>query len=148
MPESGWQAETLRNVGNRIIRPIRVNGQDQVGTTMRCWCYVSARRGRRLENCSSGFSRSRDIDQRERAAPRVETTLHQPQNAPSAQGVNRRSVADGDVASGNGGLRKLTPQETLEKTLNSPYYQSSPFGSETTLLYPSLSLPHTLFLDL
>src|SRR6267154_5330017 len=69
MPESGWQAETLRNVGNRIVRPIRVNGPDQMGTTIRDWSYVSARRGRRLENCSSGFSRSRDIDQRERAAP-------------------------------------------------------------------------------
>src|SRR5260370_15287985 len=134
MPESGWQAETLRNVGNRIIRPIRVNGQDQVGTTMRCWCYVSARRGRRLENCSSGFSRSRDIDQRERAAPRVETTLHQPQNAPSAQGVNRRSVADGDVASGNGGLRKLTTKEALEEGVTSPGYQSSGLAAGGGLL--------------
>src|SRR5260370_35163049 len=104
MPESGWQAETLRNVGNRIVRPIRVNGPDQMGTTIRDGSYVSARRGRRLENCSSGFSRSRDIDQLERAAPPVDTTLHQPQNAPSAQGVNRRTCADGHVASASRGV--------------------------------------------
>ncbi len=148
MPESGWQAETLRNVGNRIVRPIRVNGPDQMGTTIRDWSYVSARRGRRLENCSSGFSRSRDIDQRERAAPRVETTLHQPQNAPSAQGVNRRSVADGDVASGNGGLRKLTPEEALEKGLTSADYESSALAAEAALIDRILSGHKELFMDL
>src|SRR5260370_37216415 len=145
MPESGWQAETLRNVGNRIIRPIRVNGPDQMGTTIRDWSYVSARRGRRLENCSSGFSRSRDIDQRERAAPRVETTLHQPQNDPSAQGVNRRSVADGDVASGNGGGRKLAPTEAFEERLSPPGFENAGLGPGGGCVGPDLSWAKALF---
>ena len=97
MRESRWQAETLRNVGNRIVRPIRVNGPDQMGTTIRDGSYVSARRGRRLDNRSSDFSCSPDIDQRERAAPSgaCNNSLRQGLSADLADGHRPNNVLGG-----------------------------------------------------
>src|SRR5260370_6813661 len=75
-------------------------------TTIREGSYVSARRGRRLENRSTDFSGLRDIDQRERTALDQEITPHQTENALTAQRVNRRPTAGGDAASGSAAWRK------------------------------------------
>src|SRR5260370_16191561 len=84
-----------------------------MGTNIREGSYVSARRGRRLENRSTDFSGLRDIDQRERTALDQEITPHQTENALTAQRVNRRSTAGGGAASGSGGLRKASLGEAF-----------------------------------
>jgi RNA polymerase sigma-70 factor (ECF subfamily) len=119
-----------------------------MGTTIREGPYVSARRGRRVENRSTDFSGFRDIDQRERATPDAEKTLHQPENALTAQGVNRRSAADGDVASGSGTLRKPTPEDASEKGLASTGHERSAQTAEGALIDRILSGHKELFMDL
>jgi RNA polymerase sigma-70 factor, ECF subfamily len=54
-------------------------------TSIREGPYISAIRGRRLENGNTDFSCVRDIDERERAAPAVEKTLHPSENGLTAQ---------------------------------------------------------------
>jgi RNA polymerase sigma-70 factor, ECF subfamily len=119
-----------------------------MGTTIREGPYVSARRGRRVENRSTDFSGFRDIGQRERATPDVEKTLHQPENALTAQGVNRRSAADGDVASGSGTLRKPTPEDASEKGLASAGHERLAQTAEGALIDRILSGHKELFMDL
>ncbi len=119
-----------------------------MGTTIREGSYVSARRGRRLENRSTDFSGLRDIDQRERTGPDFEKTLHQTENALTAQGVNRRSSADGDVASACGVLRQPTPEGALENGLASAGHESSAQAAEGALIDRILSGHKELFMDL
>jgi len=52
------------------------------------------------------------------------------------------------VASGNGGLRKLTPEEALEKGLTSAGYESSASAAEAALIDRILSGHKELFMDL
>jgi RNA polymerase sigma-70 factor (ECF subfamily) len=117
-------------------------------TTIREESYASARRGRRLENRSTDFSGFRDIDQRERTAPDAEKTPYQPEKALTAQGVNRRSIPDGNVASPGGVLRKPTSEDVLEKGLASACHESSAQAAEAALIDRILSGHKDLFMDL
>src|SRR5258705_602615 len=114
MPASRARAETIRNVGNRIVRANSRTESDQMRTTIREGPYISALRGRRLENRNTDFSAFRHIDQRKRAAPDVEKTVHRHENALTAQGLNRRSTTDGEAASGNGGLPERTSEHRFK----------------------------------
>ena len=71
----------------------------------------------------------------------LEEALYRPGSQPT---VN----ADGDVASGNGGLRKLTPEEALEKGLTSAGHESSALVAEAALIDRILSGHKELFMDL
>src|SRR5260370_36981828 len=117
-------------------------------TTIREGSYVSARRGRRLENRSTDFSGLRDIDQAERTAIDQEITPHQTENALTAQRVNRRSTAGGDAASGSGVLRKPSSEEALEKCRASAGRESSAQAAEGALIDRILSGHKELFMDL
>ncbi len=117
-------------------------------TTIREESYASARRGRRLENRSTDFSGFRDIDQRERTAPDAEKTPYQPEKALTAQGVNRRSIPGGNVASLGGVLRKPTSEDVLEKGLASACHESSAQAAEAALIDRILSGHKDLFMDL
>src|SRR5260370_10404205 len=117
-------------------------------TTIREGSYISAIRGRRLENRNTDFSGFRDIDQHEKAVPDVEKTLRQPENALSPHSVNRRSTADGDVASGSGVLRKPTPEDAWEKGLASAGHESSAQATEGALIDRILSGHKELFIGL
>ena len=119
-----------------------------MGTTIREESYASARRGRRLENRSTDFSGFRDIDQRERTAPDAEKTPYQPEKALTAQGVNRRSIPGGNVASLGGVLRKPTSEDVLEKGLASACHESSAQAAEAALIDRILSGHKDLFMDL
>jgi RNA polymerase sigma-70 factor, ECF subfamily len=138
MPASR-QAETLSNVENRIVGPIRVNESDQMGTTIREGSYVFTARRRRLENRSTDVSNFQDIGQRERTVPGEEPPLHQPQKAVLAEGANRPSSADGDVASGNAVFRKPTEDALKESSVQ---------AAEGALIDRILSGHKDLFLDL
>src|SRR5260370_22980909 len=103
-------------------------------TTIREGSYVSARRGRRLENRSTDLSGLRDIDQRERTALDQEITPHQTENALTAQRVNRRSTAGSDAASGSGVLRKPSSEDAFEKGRSSAGRESSAQAAEGGLI--------------
>jgi RNA polymerase sigma-70 factor, ECF subfamily len=119
-----------------------------MGTTIREESYASARRGRRLENRSTDFSGFRDIDQREGTGPDLEKALHQPEKALTAQGINRRSIADGKVASLGGVLRKPTSEEALEKGLAPAGHENSAQVAEGALIDRILARHKELFMDL
>jgi RNA polymerase sigma-70 factor (ECF subfamily) len=146
MPASR-QAETLSNVENRIVGPIRVNESDQMGTTIREGSYVFTARRRRLENRSTDVSNFQDIGQRERTVPGEEPPLHQPQKAVLAEGANRPSSADGDVASGNAVFRKPA-EDALKSGLASAGHESSVQAAEGALIDRILSGHKDLFMDL
>jgi RNA polymerase sigma-70 factor, ECF subfamily len=116
-------------------------------TTLREWPYISAIGGRRLENRNADFSGFQDIDQRERTALDQGITPHQSENALTAQGVNRRSTAGGDAASGSGVLRKPTPEDASEG-LASGGQESSDQAAEGPLIDRILSGHKELFMDL
>ncbi len=119
-----------------------------MGTTIREGSYVSAKRGRRFDNRSTDFSGFQDIGQPEPTPADEDSTLHQPQNALTAQGVSRRSTTDGGVASGNGVLRKPTPEDASEKGLASSGHESSAQAAEGALIDRILSGHKELFMDL
>src|SRR5260370_7231181 len=85
-----------------------------MGTTIREASYASAKTGRPLENRNTDFSAFRNIDQPETAAPDAEETLHRPEDALTAQEVNRRSTMNG-ATHGDGVMRK-PPSECRFKT--------------------------------
>jgi RNA polymerase sigma-70 factor, ECF subfamily len=117
-------------------------------TTIREGPYISAIRGRRLEDGNAGFSGFRNIDQRERAAADAEKTVPQPESALTTQRVNPQSTADGGVASGNGVLRKPSPEDALEKGLASASHESSAQATEGALIDRILSGHKEQFMDL
>lgn len=117
-------------------------------TTIREGPYISALRGRRLENRNTDFSAFRHIDQRKRAARDVEKTVHRHENALAAQGLNRRSTTDGEAASGNGGLRKPTAEDGFKKGLASAVHESSAQAAEGALINRILSGHKELFMEL
>src|SRR5258708_19566753 len=118
-----------------------------MGTTIREASYASAKTGRPLENSNTDSSGFGDIDQPERAAPDVEETLHRPENALTAQEVNRRSTMNG-ATPGDGVLRKPSAEYGLKKGLASAVHQSSAQAAEGALIDQILSGHKELFMDL
>jgi len=118
-----------------------------MGTTISEGSYASAKTGRPPENRNTGFSAFRNIDQPERAAPDVEETLHRPEDALTAQEVNRRSTMDG-ATPGNGVLRKPSAEYRFKKGLASAVHQSSAQAAEGALIDQILSGHKELFMEL
>jgi RNA polymerase sigma-70 factor (ECF subfamily) len=118
-----------------------------MGTTISEGSYASAKTGKPPENRNTDFSAFRKIDQSERAAPDVEETLHRPEDALTAQEVNRRSTMDG-ATPGNGVLRKPSAEYGFKKGLASAVHQSSAQAAEGALIDQILSGHKELFMEL
>jgi RNA polymerase sigma-70 factor, ECF subfamily len=120
-----------------------------MGTTITEGFYVSASGRRRPGNRGSDLAGFRDFEQRGRAAPDVEKTLHQPENALAAKGLNGRSITNGDdPASGRSVLRKPTPGHLLENEPASAGHDTSAQAAEGAMIDQILSGRKELFLDL
>ncbi len=118
-----------------------------MGTTISEGSYACAKTGRPLENRNTDFSAFRNIDQPEKAAPDVEETLHRPEDALTAQEVNRRSTMDG-ATPGNGVLQKPSAEYGFKKGLASAVHHSSAQAAEGALIDQILSGHKELFMQL
>jgi RNA polymerase sigma-70 factor, ECF subfamily len=148
MPVFRWQAETIRNVGNRICQADSRNGSNHMGTTIRERAYVSSRRERELKNRSADFSSFGDAGQREEADLELDKTLNQPGNAVTALGASLRSTQDSDVAFFGGELHDSRSQDDFEESVGSPGHESSAQEAEGVLIDRILSGHKELFVDL
>jgi hypothetical protein len=117
-----------------------------MGTTISEGSYASAKTGRPLENRNTDFSAFRNIDQPE-GSPGRGGTLHRPEDALTAQEVNRRPTMDG-ATPGNGVLRKPSAEYGFKKGLASAVHPSSAQAAEGGLIDQILSGHKELFIEL
>src|SRR5579859_7837860 len=112
--------------------------------------YVSVGIGRRLENCTNGFSGFPNIDPPERVAPDAAKAPCQSENVFAEQRADQLSGAAGAGAGASLGvaLRNSAPADALTSELTSAGQESSGQAAEEALIDRILSGQQELFMDL